>query len=239
MRKILIFSMFALFLCAGCIMNPGIQGSGNVTKQQRSITAFDQIEIASGPFTVHFTQGDIERVEVEIDDNLQQYVEVRNNGSKLILDVRHKVKFGKTTKNIIYVTLKNIDLLSVSGVCKVKSLNSLNCHFLTLNISGVFDGELDVVCEKLDAVLSGVGNLELRGSATELNIRQSGVGSLNAKKLIAGKVNVSNSGVGSVSVYATDELSMSNSGVGSINYSGDAIIKSIQTSGVGKINKTE
>ena len=239
MRKILIYSMLATFLCAGCVINPGIQGSGNVTKQQRSITAFEKIEIASGPFTVHLSQGDIERVEVEIDDNLQQYVDVRNEGNKLVLDVLNKVKFGKTSKNNIYVTLKNIDLLSVSGVSKVKTTNPLNGGSLALNASGVFDGELEVVCEKLDAVLSGVGNLELRGRATELNVRQSGVGSLNAKMLIAGKVDVSNSGVGSVSIHATEELSMSNSGVGSINYSGDAIIKTIQTSGVGKINKTE
>jgi hypothetical protein len=184
-------------------------------------------------------QGDFERVEVEIDDNLQQYVEVRNDGSKMVLDVRNKVKFGKTTKNNIYVTLKNIDLFCVSGVCKVKTLSPLNCDFLTLNVSGVFDGELEVSCEKLDAILSGVVNLELRGRATVLFIKQSGVGNLNAKKLIADKADVANSGIGSVSVYATQELSMSNSGVGSITYSGDAIIKNIQTSGVGKINKVE
>ena len=59
------------------------------------------------------------------------------------------------------------------------------------------------------------------------------------QKLEAAIVNVVNSGVGSVSVYATQELSMTNSGVGSITYSGDAVIKNINSSGVGKIRKEE
>ena len=239
MKKLLIFSMLASFLMTGCLLDPGIRGNGNVTKQQRPVSTFDKIEIASGPFTVNLTQGDIESVEVEIDDNLQQYVEVRNEGNKLVLDVKNKIKFGKTTKNNINVTFKNIDLLTVSGVSKVKTLNTLNCDVLTLTVSGVSDGEFEVSCEKLNATLSGVGNVVLRGNATEFSVRQSGVGNFNAKGLKADRVDVVNSGVGSVSVYASQELSMSNSGVGSITYSGDAVIKSIHSSGIGKISKAE
>jgi len=239
MKNILIFSLLALFLLGSCYLQPSIKGDGNVTKEQRAVTSFDKVEIASGPFTVYLTQGDTESVEVEFDDNLQQYVEVRNDGSTLVLDVKGKVNIGKTTKNNVYISLRNIDLLSLSGVCKVKTTGSLQCAYLSINVSGVSDGELDVSCDKLDAGVSGVSNLELRGNAKELNIKQSGVGKFNAQKLIAEKVDVVNSGVGSVSVYASQELSMSNSGVGSITYSGDADIKTIQTSGVGKINKVD
>jgi type 1 fimbria pilin len=239
MKKKLIFSILASFLLSGCLMKPGIRGNGNVTKQQHSVSAFDKIEIASGPFSVNLTQGDFESVEVEIDDNLQQFIEVRNDGNKLVLDVKDRVKFGKTTKNNINITMKNIDLLSVSGVSKVKSLTTWSSDHITLHVSGVSDGELEVACDKLDATVSGGGSVVLRGKATEVNIKQTGVGSFNAKGLIAEKVSVVNSGVGSVSVYASQELSMSNSGVGSITYSGDADIKSIHSSGVGKISKSE
>jgi len=239
MKNSLIFSLLAMFLLISCLIQPSIRGNGNVTKEQRTVSSFDQLEISSGPFTVYLSQGEMESVEVEIDDNLQQYIEVRNDGSKLVLDVRDKINLGKTTKNNIYVSLRNIDLLSISGVCKVRTTGSLRCDDFTLNVNGVSDGEMEVYCKKLDANISGVGNLELQGNTTELNIRQSGVGNFNARKLIAEKVDVVNSGVGSVSVYASQELSMSNSGVGSISYSGDATIKNIQTSGIGKINKVD
>ena len=179
MKNTLIFSILSAFLLNSCLWsfdNSGIKGSGTVTKEQHVVSPFDKIDV-SGSFTVYLSQGDVESVEVELDDNLQQYVEVRNEGSKLILGIKDKINFG------------------------------------------------------------GVANVELRGNATELNINQSGVGNFNAKKLEAAKVTVVNSGVGSVSVYATQELSMTNSGVGSITYSGDAKILKLDSSGVGKIKK--
>ena len=130
-------------------------------------------------------------------------------------------------------------MFRVTGVCTLATSGSLHCDHLTLKVSGVANGELDLFCEKLNVALSGVANMELRGSATELNINQSGVGKFNAKKLEAAKVVVKNSGVGSVSVYATQELSMTNSGVGSITYSGDAKIIVNNSSGIGKIRKEE
>ena len=72
-----------------------------------------------------------------------------------------------------------------------------------------------------------------------MDVKQSGVGNFDAMNLIADKVIVVNSGVGSVSVYATQELSMINSGVGSITYSGDAEIKTMKSSGIGKITKAK
>jgi hypothetical protein len=50
---------------------------------------------------------------------------------------------------------------------------------------------------------------------------------------------VSNSGVGKVNVYATEELWMTSSGLGSITYSGGAEIKTSKTSGSGKITKSK
>jgi len=225
------------FLLTSCVQTT-IDGSGTVTNEQRTVSPFDKISI-EGIFTVYLSQGDVESVEVEIDDNLQQYVEVRNEGSKLVLDIADSIRFGKTTKNNIYVTVKDIELLSITGVCTVKTLAPLNCPFLTINVSGVSSGELEMYCDKLNVNISGVGNIELRGSATEFDVQKSGVGNFTGKMLEAAIVNVVNSGVGSVSVYATQELSMTNSGVGSITYSGDAVIKNINSSGVGKIRKEE
>jgi hypothetical protein len=239
MKKLLIFSVLTSLLLTGCFLRTGIKGSGTVTKEQRTVLPFNQVEIASGPFTVYLSQGDTESVEVEIDDNLQPYVKVRNEGSKLVVDLKDKVNIGKTTKNNINITLKNIDLLSLNGVCKLKTLGALNGDFLTFNVRGVADCELELHYDKLNFSGSGVGNVELRGSATELSVNQSGVGNFNAGALKADKANVVNSGVGSVSVDATHELSMSNTGVGSITYSGDAEIKAVHSSGVGKISKAK
>jgi len=239
MKKILIFSVLASFFLTGCIFvfdKSKIKGCGNVTIEQREVSPFDQIKVV-GTFTVYLSQGDTESVEVEIDENLQHYVEVRNEGSKLILDVKNHINFVKSTKNNVYITLKNIDLFDVSGVCNVKTQGSLNCDRLTFKVSGVSNGELEIYCDQLVVHLNGVANMKFRGETTDLDVKHSGVGNFEAMNLTAATVNAVNSGVGSVSIYATQELSMTNTGVGSITYSGDAIIKTMNSSGIGKIKK--
>ena len=241
MKNILIFSMLTSFLLSGCISvydKTKVKGSGTVTIEQRAVTSFDRI-IVNGAFTVYLSQGDTESVEVEIDDNLQKYVEVRNEGHRLVLGIKDHVNFVKTTQNNVYITLKNIESFEVSGVCKVKTSGSLDCDHLAIKVSGVANGECELYCNKLNVNLSGVANFELRGETTELNVNQSGVGKFDAMNLTAAKATVVNSGVGSVSVYATQELSMTNSGVGSITYSGDAEIKTLHSSGIGKIKKAK
>ena len=241
MKNVLIFSVLASFLLTSCVLvfdKTKVKGSGTVTMEQREVSPFDKI-VVCGVFTVYLSQGETESVEVEIDDNLQQYVEVRNEGHKLVLDVKNHINFVKTTKNNVYISLKNIDLLDVSGVCKLQASGSLNCDQLTFKVSGVANGELELYCNKLNVNLSGVAHIELRGETTELDVKQSGVGNFDAMNLNAAKVTVVNSDVGSVSVYATQELSMINSGVGSITYSGDAEIKTMESSGIGKITKAK
>ena len=213
-----------------------ITGSGTVTVERREVSPFDRIRIA-GTFTVYLSQGETESVEVEIDDNLQQYVVVRNDGRILVLDIKENVQFGRTTKNNVYITLKNIDMLNISGVSTVKTSNSLNCDNLTLDISGVTTVELELYCSKLNVNISGVSNVVLRGETIELDVRNSGTGGLDAMSFSAAIANIQNSGVGNVSVYATQELSMTNSGVGNIIYAGDAVIKSMESTGVGNIQR--
>ncbi len=242
MKNALICSVLITLFLTNCtsIFNKKIKGSGNVTTEERPVTPFDKIDV-NGIFKVYLTQGDTEKVEVEIDDNLQQYVNVHNEGSTLVLDIKNTkgVNWGKTTQNNIYITLKNINQLNIEGVCTVETRTTLVCESLKLNVEGVSNSSLELNCDILEAKLVGVGNTELMGEAREFTAKKEGVGSLKASDLRAAIVDIKNSGVGSAEVYASQELSMKNSGVGSISYSGDAVIKSIDSEGVGKIRKAD
>jgi len=241
MKNILIISTITALLLTSCVFNINdsrIKGSGTVTREQRDVLPFTGIEVIGGSYTLHLLQGENESVEVEIDDNLQQYVEVKNVGNELVLSNKDNVNFNSTQNNV-YITLKNIDLLSILGVCNVKPVSTLNCDELAINVSGVFNGELSLNCNELNVIINGVGNLELYGKTEKFNAFMSGVGNINSMNLEAGKVTASNTGVGSVSIYATEELSMTNTGVGSISYSGEAQVVSLNSSGIGKVKKVE
>ena len=240
MKNILVYCIIASLFLTSCMsaLNNKIAGNGDVSIEERTVTPFDEIDI-DGVFKVYLTQGDTEKVEVEIDENLQQYVKVFNKGNTLVLDIEKGINWGKTVKNNVYITLKNINKLSIDGVCSVQTNTILICDHLKLDIDGVSSSSLELKCNRLVADLSGVGSSELSGEANEFTVSKDGVGSLKARNLIAAIVNISNSGVGSAEIYASQELSMKNSGVGSITYYGEAVIKSMDSSGVGKIRKAD
>ncbi len=240
MKKILISSILIALFLNNCmsVFDKKVKGSGSVITEARSVSSFDKIEIG-GIFNVFLSQGDVENVEVEIDDNLQQYVKIYNEGNTLVVDAEKGVNWKRVTKNNVYITLKNINELNVKGVCTVKSRTALKCDNLELDVEGIGNSRLELYCHQLDIKHGGVGSIELNGETVDLIIRKNGVGHLDAKNLKADNVNIKNSGVGSAEIYASKELTIRNSGVGSISYSGDATIKSVHSDGVGKINKSE
>ena len=238
MKKVLFCSVLVSLFLTGCIfvLDNKVRGNGDVTIEERTVTSFDKIHVG-GVFKVYLTQGDTEKVEVEIDENLQQYVNVYHKGNSLILDIEKGVNWGKTTQNNVYITLKDIDQLNIEGVCSVVTRTVLNLENLKIVVEGVSNSSLELICNQLDIDISGVGNIELAGETHTLTVKKDGVGKLDASELIAAIVNIRNSGVGSAYIYASQELYMKNSGVGSIYYSGDAVIKSVESDGVGKIRK--
>ena len=238
MKNILISIALVLLTCHSCIFanNGKEKGNGNVTTEQRTVSPFSSIKIG-GVMNVYLTQGDTESVTVEIDENLQQYVTVRNDGNMLILD--SKDKFRKATKNNVYITLKNIDGLNIGGVGNIQTQTAIKSDRLKLGVGGVANLRLEVDCSALEADCNSVGKIELRGITSELTVKNSGVGSITTKELKAEKVSVINSGVGKVHVYASQELTINNSGVGNVTYEGDAVIQSVNNSGVGSIKKVK
>ncbi len=67
---VLAFLSLAFSGCSMVSLGRQLRGSGNVTTEQREVTAFTAITV-SGVGEVVITQGDTDRLTVETDDNLQ------------------------------------------------------------------------------------------------------------------------------------------------------------------------
>ncbi len=91
-----------------------------------------------------------------------------------------------------------------------------------LDVSGVVDGTIsDVDAGRFDLAISGVGDISLSGTCDSLDAVVSGVGDLDADKLECRVVEVTVSGVGDASVYASEEVDARVSGMGDIDVYGD------------------
>ena len=213
-----------------------VRGNGNVTSIEHQVKSFSTLEI-DGVFNVLIKQGEKESVTVETDENLHEYISIESNGNTLNVSTRKRITFRKKNRMNIYITIKDIGKLKLSGVGNVETEGTLRLSELDLRIKCVGNVTLKLEVDDLDARINSVGNIALSGKANNAEIDNSSVGNLNAFDLKNEVLDLKNSGVGRVEVYASKELAIKSSGVGNVYYKGDAVITDLNIRGVGKVKK--
>jgi predicted small secreted protein len=221
MRKTFLLTLLVLLglaLSACGTVNLGlgqIRGSGNVTTETREVAAFTAIDV-SGVGEVVITQGDVNSLTIETDDNLQAIVlgEVRDD--TLYLGINANQGFSDATRVTFTVTVKQLTAITLSGAAMVSASN----------LSG----------EQLAVDHSGAGTVTVAGTVAEQRVTLSGAGSYDSVALVSKRVTVDLSGLGSVVVNASERLDATISGAGSIAYIGSPELHE-QVSGLGSIRQ--
>src|SRR5438552_2301104 len=203
-----------------------IEGSGNVITKDVAIQSFDQLQV-SGVFNVVLTQGSKESVKIEAEDNLQQFFEVKNEGNKLIVDMKKDSHFDPKKKMTVYITFKNLKSMDLKMVGNLTSEGNLSFGDLSLNNKSVGSVDLALNAQKLDIKNKSVGNLKLRGKADNAVIKSNSVGSIKAADFVVQTMDIDNDGVGSAEVNAAKELKVKESFLGKVRNAGSATAKRI------------
>jgi hypothetical protein len=204
--------------------------------ENRPVGVFTKIE-SDGVCNIRLTQGSANALTVEANPELQPEVKVEcvNGTLKISTSKKFNGVGGKSCKiSITYTTLRAVNF---SGVGDVKTKTPVKSDSFNIAFNGVGNVELELQSRYVKAAISGVGNVELEGKTDMLHVSKQGVGKLDAKDLRSEITVISNSGVGNASVHASKELTLSNSGVGALTYYGNAVIKSVDSSGIGRIKK--
>ncbi|HNP99370.1 MAG TPA: DUF2807 domain-containing protein, partial [Bacteroidia bacterium] len=83
MKKNLLTILFAFvsFTVFGC----GIEGSGNVITETRSLTTFNGIDLRNTA-NVYITQGDVQEVKIEAEDNIVPLILTEVKNDELIIE---------------------------------------------------------------------------------------------------------------------------------------------------------
>lgn len=203
-----------------------IEGSGNVITKDVAIQSFDQLQV-SGVFNVVLTQGSKESVKIEAEDNLQQLFEVKNEGNKLIVDMKKDSHFDPKKKMTVHITFKNLKSMDLKMVGNLTSEGNLSFGDLSLNNKSVGSVDLALNAQKLDIKNKSVGNLKLRGKADNAVIKSNSVGSIKAADFVVQTMDIDNDGVGSAEVNAAKELKVKESFLGKVRNAGSATAKRI------------
>lgn len=198
--------------------------------QQREVSAFTEISLKIGA-NVYLKQGDKQIVEVKGDEGTLAKLITEVNNRTLVIKYPADTWFSKWNPGRvdIYVTIPQIDGLTVSGSGSVVSEDKIESRILNLILSGSGDIRIgDLKAEKVTATLSGSGNVHLSGqkSAGDFKVTVSGSGNVKAIDFSADNVDVKVSGSGNCWVSAVKNLVARVAGSGNIIYRGDPLVDS-------------
>ncbi len=190
------------------------RGSGPVSKQELIVEPFKILK-ASGAVDVILMNGDENVVVVETNTNIQDKVDVivKNNTLQVKLNGIKKYDVLK-----LFVTVKQLQGLEVSGASDVKSVDTLKGSELRIVASGASDVNLLVNYNSISTRASGASVVKLKGRSDAHIIEASGASEVEAKSLLTTTTVVNASGASSCFVNANTNLTYQVSGASDVRY---------------------
>ena len=198
----------------------------------------------SNAFDVFVSQGNEEAVAVSASE--QKYrdnivVEVKDGVLRVWF--KNDGKFwrsfsGNKMKLKAYISFKNIDKLSASGACDLHVSGTITADDFHLSLTGASDfKEGRINAKKLMVNTTGASDVNISGTATELDVEATGASDFKGYDFAADYCNVRASGASSIKITVNKELSAHATGASDISYRGDGLIREIKTTGASNVSK--
>lgn len=215
-----------------------MDGNGVRSTEQRNVANFNGVSVSGGMHVV-LTSGS-HSVRVEADENLLQYIETELDGNTLEIGPRKGYNLRPEQEIKVYVSAPYFNNLEVSGSGSVTSESRIKAeNRLEADISGSGDMKLDVDAPEVNMEVTGSGNVTLRGGTRKLRAKITGSGELMAFDLMSEETEVEISGAGNAEVYASKVLGVSVNGAGNVSYKGNPPSLNQNISGAGNVRKVE
>lgn len=210
MKKLTILSI--LMLCAVVLAQAQ-------TKETRNVGTFTKIAFRV-PGKLYLRQGSPQKVVIEGKKDILEKIETNVEGTRLVIENEdNKWNWGSDDHVDIYVTVKDVEGLSVGGSGDLIGETKITTNDIALNVSG--SGSMKVEVEAsgdMESDVSGSGNIELSGKCKSFNSDVSGSG-----KVV-------------MSLTASGDADFGVSGSGKIEASGSASRVKASISGSGKVS---
>lgn len=244
-RITFIFSLFVLFVSVACGLTTNIgfqtiQGSGKIVSESRDVSGFTDVEVCCG-MELYLTQGDVESLEIEADDNFMEEIITTVVGNRLEVKYErmNNVNYNPSQPVKIYLTMVDVLGVSLSGGGYLEA-DTLESEGFDLSLSGGSDAWIaDLVTGNMDVSVSGGGELNaqsIQGDQTRMDF--SGGSDAQIENLTTTSTDISNSGGGNIDIDSCEteklKLTLSGGSDGVIN-SLDAETLEISSSGGGTV----
>lgn len=224
--------------------------------QSIPVTGFNGIK-ANNAFDITLFKGDKTSLVIEASIDVLPYIrsEVKNGVLHLALE-KHTPKKLKDKTIKASITVSDLQNISLSGACEVKSNDLFTAKDFNISCSGSSNVSLRVNTDHLSVKasgasdiriyaavtnqskmdISGASRIDLNGSSKSLTLEITGASDIKAESFIANTVDINSSGSSKASLHANENLNVISSGASTINYKGSPSIK-LNSSGMSKVSK--
>lgn len=214
----------------------GITAFAAKAQQMRNVGDFAGIKAADA-LKIIISQSDANTLKVDAPENVQNQIKAEVKDGVLHVYTEGNIKGDKDAT--VFVGVKNLSSLEISGSADVKTDKQLTCDKLTIKSSGAGDVTLDVKAAEIRTEISGAGDIQLKGTAQLLTADVSGAGDLKANNLEVEKAKIKVAGAGDAKVNVKQSLDADVSGAGSIIYKGNPAERIVNISGAGSVRESK
>ena len=234
---VLLAAVVAVALLAGCsLLYPAVVGSGYLTTSSYGFSGYSSIT-ASQAFKVHVIQDAVYSVHVTCDENVVQYLVVRQSGSGIEFGLQQAYNYMGVTVSA-EVHMPSLAGLNLSGASQAQVEPGFSSGLpLSMTVSGASLANLKgLVCGAVSADVSGASSLTLVGTATAESLYVSGASTADLRNCTGTGANVTVSGASLLYVnVGSGQLGYSVSGASTLYYRGAPLLQQHDLSGASRI----
>jgi Putative auto-transporter adhesin, head GIN domain len=230
--RALLLSLFTF--TAAC--EPTLFGSSEVTTLNPAADGFERLQLSTEVDAV-VTQGSPRRVEITINENLQDHLHVRTSGDRLEIGMDDHFDYDHLVLEV-RVTMPSLAALELSGASRARldGFERAPATRLDVGASGASRVSGVAVAGRLTVNASGASQTDLSGIARELNLELSGASHATLDGLTATLAAVELSGASHAVVWVDSEVHGEASGASSLVVRGAASMN-VETSGASSVSR--
>ena len=231
----LISALFVLALFIPGIQAQKVKGNGKMIQKTRNVGDFDKLGVA-GSFDVTLAKGQEGKIELNVEENLEPYLETKVKDGKLTVGWKKGTNIRTSKKTTVKVYFQTLEGVALAGSGDVIGEDEISGEKLSVAIAGSGDIKLKLKTGALKSAISGSGDIVFSGSADSFDGAIAGSGDVKAEDLKVRKADLKISGSGSFSAHVEQELVARVAGSGDIRYKGNPKVEDVKVSGSGSVS---
>jgi hypothetical protein len=214
--------------------------NSSIVSSEYRVGSYSGIQIENA-FNVEVTQViSDEKITVEANSNLLEYIEVFEKNDQLVIKIRKGVTInGTATLNVVVNTSQRLSTISAVGAAKLKLNDTIVGNDIDVTISGASHVTGDFKCNTLNIYADGASDALLSGSATNIYINAEGACSIGSFDLAVTDTDLKLEGASKATLTIDGKIRLSANGASMLTYKGQATIDHLSLEGGSQIIKAD